>query len=97
MKSLRKVGGSLPPVIEGNVECPRRYSFLLTSPISRVRWAVSLSRSTNAELTLLTVNNSDDIQIVESGARVIERPEASDRIIFMLAAQLKDQLEREVE
>ncbi|MBO03519.1 MAG: hypothetical protein CL731_00670 [Chloroflexi bacterium] len=69
----------------------------MTSPISRVRWASSLSRSNNAELTLLTVNDSDDIQIVESGARVIERPEASDRIIFTLAAQLKDRLEREAE
>ena len=64
---------------------------------SIVRWAVSLAKATKAELTLLTVIDTEDIRIVESGARGVERPEASDGIIGTLAAQLKDQLEREAD
>ena len=62
-----------------------------------LRWAVGLAKATKSDVTLLSVVDTEDFEIVEAGARGEERPTAPDGVITKIAAQVKAGLEAEAD
>lgn len=60
-----------------------------------LRWAVGLAKATKSDLTLLSVIDSEDIQIVEAGARGEERPTAPEGVITKITEKVAADLEVE--
>jgi nucleotide-binding universal stress UspA family protein len=60
-----------------------------------LRWAVGLAKATKSDLTLLSVIDSEDIQIVEAGARGEERPTAPEGVITKITEKVAADLEAE--
>lgn len=60
-----------------------------------LRWAVGLAKATKSNLTLLSVIDSEDIQIVEAGARGEERPTAPEGVITKITEKVAADLEAE--
>lgn len=54
-----------------------------------LRWAVGLAKATKSDVTLLSVVDTEDLRIVEAGARGEEHPTAPDGIITEITQKLK--------
>ncbi|MBN4064341.1 universal stress protein [Dehalococcoides mccartyi] len=62
-----------------------------------LRWAIGLAKATNADVTLLSAIDTEDLRIVESGARGEESPMAPDGVVGKIIAQATAELETEAE
>lgn len=60
-----------------------------------LRWAVGLAKATKSDLTLLSVIDTEDIQIVEAGARGEELPTAPTGVITQIVEKVTAGLEAE--
>jgi nucleotide-binding universal stress UspA family protein len=60
-----------------------------------LRWAVGLAKAAESDLTLLSVVDTEDIQIVEAGSRGGEIPTAPAGIVTEISTKVKTALEAE--
>jgi nucleotide-binding universal stress UspA family protein len=61
-----------------------------------LRWAVGLAKATKSDLTLVTVIDPENIQIVEAAAHSLVGATAPDGIISKISAKVKTYFEAEV-